>query len=85
MNEPAPERNNRRERGPQAALIGCADARLTSVVRQCGQTRPPYLGATTPGIGRTRTDGLWQHRIADSFNHNQSNEPKQNLLWCPFT
>ena len=73
---------SRRERGPEATLIGYADARLTSVVRQCGQTRPPYLGEyQAPGIGRTRTDGLWQHRITDDFKLQQSNEPKQDHLW----
>jgi hypothetical protein len=71
---------DRRERGPQATLIGCADARLTGVVRQCRQTRPPYLGEyQAPGIGRTRTDGLW-HRIAVRFKAEQSNEPKQDYL-----
>lgn len=84
MNETLPIR---RTRGPPAVLVGNGtDARLTGVVRQCGQTRPPYLGENqSPGIGRTRTDDLWQHRIADHFKDNQSNVPKQDILWCPFT
>lgn len=82
MIKPTPKRNNRRKRGPQAALVGCGtDARLLRVSCQRGNQRRNLSDLGSPGIG-TRADCLWQHRIADDFNCEQSNVPKQDHLWC---
>lgn len=80
MIKPTPKRNNRRKRGPQAALVGCGtDARLLRVSCQRGNQRRNLSGLQPLGIG-TRADCLWQHRIAVRFKAEQSNEPKQLLL-----
>jgi hypothetical protein len=86
IDNPAPERNQRYERGPQATLGGCADARLTRVLGQCGKTRPRNLSdPKSLGIGRTRTDGLWHSRIAVGSIPEQSYVTEQSLLRGQYT
>lgn len=68
MNEPAPERNNRRSRGRQALGSKCGtDARLTRVRCQCGANRAGRQSGPNHLLARFRTDRLWYCRIAVRF------------------
>jgi hypothetical protein len=72
---------NRRKRCQQASSSGCeTDARLASVSCQRENQRRNLSDWNSLGFG-TRADCLWQHRIAEPFKSQQSNEPKQLVLY----
>ena len=79
MIKSAPEWNNRCERSLQASSSRCkTDAQLVRVPCQRGNQRRHLSENQSLGLD-TRADCLW-HRIADDFNCEQSNEPKQPIL-----